>query len=130
MTRISSEVPFHKLYDNEKIARAEVIVYQSDEDKCWVAHSLHTDQIGTGDCLLDSLIDLATALKGLAELSEADIRIKTRREAPSKIQNMAKTATPLPGEIASIASKIAWGEWPKEMGVNLGPKRKSWVFHI
>jgi hypothetical protein len=34
-----------------------VVIFHSKEDQCWIAHGLHTDQIGTGESMLKALED-------------------------------------------------------------------------
>jgi len=46
----------------------EFIVYYSKEDQSWIAHSLYTDQLGYGDCVVNAIVDLLIATKNLLEL--------------------------------------------------------------
>ena len=42
----------------DSVPQADIcLIYFSEDDNCWVAHGLHTDQIGTGDWFVDALAD-------------------------------------------------------------------------
>lgn len=103
----------------------ECLVYWSRQDKCWVAHSLRTDQIGTGDCIVRAIADLLRAIKGLLELAEEDERIQVHRPAASEFQEMARTAKLLPREIYEIAHKMVVGGWPEDLKAEFTPKKQE-----
>ncbi len=92
-------------------------IYFSKSDKCWIAHSLRTDQFGTGDCVLNAFIDGMKAVDQVVELAKKHPDIEVFHDAPEKIQQIAKDAIPLPKEILEIAHKKLYGKWPKELQV-------------
>lgn len=100
------------------------VVYFSKADGCWVGHSLRTDQVGTGDCVLEALADLLKAVKGLLELKAEDPDIEVLRRAPDKIRRMAEKAEPLPRELYEIAHKMVQGDWPGDIPVDVTPPHR------
>ena len=108
----------------------EIVVYHSDEDGCWIAHSLRTDQIGTGDCVVHALADGLRAVQQVRDLAETDNAIAVMREAPAEVQALAQTAARLPGEIYEIAHKMVSGEWPADLKTDVTPEDagKSFTF--
>ena len=106
-------------------AQDACVIYYSRDDHCWIAHGLHTDQVGTGDCVLHALADLMTALQQVAELAAEDPSITMLREAPRSVQRQAETAKPLPRELYEIAHKMVHGEWPDSIEVRIAPKRRQ-----
>jgi hypothetical protein len=102
-----------------------IVIYHSSEDRCWVAHSLRTDQIGTGDDVVTALAAVIRGLDSLCELAEEDETIAYLREAPPEIQAMEATATPLLKELFEIAHKKARGEWPDDQPVTMSPDERA-----
>lgn len=49
--------------------RDTCVIYYSREDKCWVAHSVRTDQIGMGDCVVHALADLMRAVEQVLRIA-------------------------------------------------------------
>ncbi|MGB2823246.1 MAG: hypothetical protein WBF17_19840 [Phycisphaerae bacterium] len=107
-----------------KKAHDACVIYYSRGDGCWIAHGLHTDQIGTGDCVVHALADLMIALQELADLAAEDPSIAMLREAPPAIQRKARSAQPLPRELYEIAHKMVHGQWP-DIEVKIAPKRQQ-----
>jgi len=99
----------------------QVAVYHSEEDGCWIAHSLRTDQIGTGARIVDALADLIRGMVAFLELASADKTINLFRDAPPEVQEIAKRSKALPGEIFEVAHKMATGQWPKEIEPDFKP---------
>ena len=97
-------------------------IYFSKTDKCWIAHSLRTDQFGTGDCVLNAFVDGMKAVDQVVELAKKQPDIQVLHEAPEEVQQIAKNAMPLPKEISEIAHKQLYGTWPKELPVEFKPK--------
>jgi hypothetical protein len=93
------------------------LIFYSQEDKCWIAHSLKTDQFGTGDCVVDALVDGIKAVEQVLKLAKRRSKIKVQRDAPKEIINLAKKAAPLPRELFEIAHKRLYGQWPAEIKV-------------
>ena len=91
-----------------------VVIYWSDEDASWIAHSLRTDQIGTGGRLVDALADVLKAIKLVYAEAKKDPTLGALREAPEEIQKMAETARKLPREIYEVAYKTVHGTWPED----------------
>ena len=107
-----------------KSFRDTCVIYASKEDDCWIAHSLHTDQIGTGDCVLGALVDLLRAYEQLLTTAAEEEGIEIRREAPPKIQRLAERAYPMPQELCEIAYKIVHGDWPEDIEVEAKSPKK------
>jgi hypothetical protein len=95
------------------------VIYFSENDKCWIAHSLYTDQIGTGECMLDALVEIMTVVDALFMVSQEQKDVRVWRKAPLKILNLAKKAAILPEELYEIAHKRARGLWPNELRVTI-----------
>jgi len=94
------------------------LIYYSPEDEHWIAHSLHTDQLGTGECVTEALADLIKGLENLFALATEQPDIEIFREAPEDIKRMIRYAKPLPGEIFDIAYHRVHGNWPKDFAVS------------
>lgn len=103
------------------------ILYYSKSDDSWIAHSLHTDQIGTGGSLLDALVDIMTGLNDLVALNKKDKSISLFRKAPEKIQKLAQKADPLPEEICQIALRKIKGDWPKGLKFSVDTLKKHFL---
>jgi len=97
-------------------------IYYSKSDKCWIAHSLRTDQFGTGDCVVDAFVDGMKAVDQIIELAKKHPDIEVLRDAPEEIRQIARNAMRLPDEIYEIAHKKLYGEWPKELPFDLKPE--------
>jgi len=93
----------------------QAVIYHSAEDGCWIAHSLRTDQLGTGADMTRALADLIRAIHQVLDVSAADETIAFLREAPAPIQALAKTSKPLPREIYEVAHKMVHGNWPADI---------------
>ena len=99
------------------------VIYFSKTDDCWIGHSLKTDQIGTGDCVLDALVDATIAVKAAYDIAKNDSSIDFLRQAPQDIQEIAKRAKNLPKELAEIAYKRITGDWPEDTKVEVTTKK-------
>ncbi len=99
------------------------VIYYSNRDKSWLAHSLHTDQIGTGSSFMSAFADLLTGVSNLLALAKKDKNIAIYREAPKAIQKRAEKAKPLPGELVSMALKRLSGDWPRDIRVAANKRR-------
>jgi endonuclease YncB( thermonuclease family) len=91
-----------------------VVIYFSQEDNCWIAHGLRTDQIGTGDRIVDALAEVLRAIQAIHEEALKDGSLAVYRDAPKEIRDMFKAAKKLPGEIYEVAHKMAHGLWPED----------------
>ena len=103
--------------------RETCVIYESSEDGCWVAHGLRTDQIGTGNCIVDALADFMKALDQVVKIASQGKNISGLRQAPPEVRAMAKKARPLPREIYEIAHKKVYGHWPREFRVAAPPRQ-------
>jgi hypothetical protein len=103
--------------------RETCVLYESSEDGCWIAHGLRTDQIGTGNCVVDALADFMKAIDQLLKIAAQGKNISVLRPAPPEVRAMAKSARPLPREIYEIAHKKLYGRWPREFCVAAPPKQ-------
>lgn len=81
----------------------EFLVYYSVQDKSWIAHSLHTDQLGYGDCVVNAIVDLLIGTKNLLKLKRKDPEIEVFCEAPEEILNRRKKAKLLPPVLWEVA---------------------------
>lgn len=97
----------------------EFVVYYSKEDNSWIAHSLRTDQLGFGDCVVDALSDLLVGLHNLIDLAKKGQPIIILNEAPPEIQLIRQTAKILPDCIAQIAIERYYHQLPSEWGVQV-----------
>jgi len=107
-----------------------IVIYRSEEDECWVAHSLRTDQLGVGPRIVDALADAIKAVGQVAEVAASDPTIALFREAPPRIQEMARRARPMPTEIYEIALKMARGQWPEYLEPDITPHGTDELFEI
>lgn len=98
--------------------RDKFLIYFDRDDKCWVAHSLLTDQIGTGDNIITALADGYKAVIQIHRAVHRDPTLATHRKAPAAIQRKLANARKLPGEMADIAFKKATGKWPQDLSLN------------
>ena len=106
----------------KRLHNDECLVYWSADDNCWIAHSLLTDQIGTGDCVVHAIADLLQAVKGLLELAAEDDTIQVLKPAAAEVRKLSESAKALPREIYEIAHKMVFGGWPDDMQVEFTPK--------
>jgi hypothetical protein len=83
------------------------VIYRSaDEPGMWVAHSINTDQIGMGKCILEAYIVLKKALHSLIEEYEKDPSKPLMSPAPVEIQERLKRARPLPKALLDRAEEV------------------------
>jgi hypothetical protein len=83
------------------------VIYRSEDDPgMWVAHSVNTDQIGMGKCILEAYITLRKALHSLIEEYEKDPTIPLISPAPVEIQQRLKLARPLPKVLLDRAEEL------------------------
>jgi len=97
------------------------VIYYDTEDECWVAHSLDTDQVGTGGRIVDALADLIRAVQALFELAKQDNSIALFRKAPPEIVAKIKKAKKLPGEVYEVAHRMVHGKWPSDVSLDVFP---------
>ena len=60
----------------------ECRVYWFSVDNCWIAHSMYTDQIGTGETPVEALQDMVKAVDQVFELAKEDETVQPWRYAP------------------------------------------------
>lgn len=97
----------------------EFVIYYSKEDESWIAHSLRTDQMGLGDCVVDALADLMLGLHNLHQLAKTQKDIQIAFEAPDEIKKIARQAKHLDDCILEIAFKKFCKTWPKYYNVHI-----------
>ncbi len=115
---------------NASVSRPDsFVIYWSKEDECWVAHSLNYDEFGTGGRIVEALADGLAAVDQVIRAAARDPEIDVFRLAPSSILNMSKKADRLPYEFYEIAHKMARGEWPKELTIDLASDKSDKDFH-
>jgi hypothetical protein len=112
------------------ILKDTLVIYRSQEDGCWIAHSLRTDQVGVGDRIVVALADAIKAVHQVSDLAAGDSTIRLRREAPPDVQEMARRAKPLPREIYEIAHKMVHGQWPEYLHTDIKPQDDVDSFEI
>ena len=100
-----------------------IVIYWSNSDGLWVAHSTAMDQLGYGDRIVDALADVITAVHQVLAEAAKDPTLAVLRPAPARVQRMIETANQLPREIFEVACKMATGNWPKEIPFSPDPKR-------
>ena len=89
------------------------VMYPSPNEKGkWVAHSIETDQIGVGECVLEAYVELCRAVRALLNAADRDPSIQVLSPAPENIRRMLMTAKKLPDEIAEIAALQLSGRFP------------------
>ena len=94
-------------------------IYYSKEDRYWVAHSLRTDQFGTGDCVVNALVDGLKAVDQVIELAKRKPDTQVFRSAPADVWEIARTAKRLPDELYQIAHKRLYGKWESSLNVTV-----------
>jgi len=106
------------------------VIYFSRADGCWISHSLRTDQIGTGDCIINALADNLKAVAQVAIAAKEDPTLVLFREAPKAIRDKAQKAEELPREMYEIAHKMVHGSWPDEIEPAFHSKHHPFVTEI
>lgn len=92
------------------------VIYPSQQDEGkYVAHSLRTDQLGVGECIVDALVELVLALRTLLKERRRDTRVDIYRDAPAEVWDMLNHAKRLPKEIEEIAQMRLEGKHPARM---------------
>ena len=105
-----------------------LVIYHSADDRCWIAHSLETDQVGTGNSIVDAMADAIKAVHQVFALAREDRTIAYRRRAPREIFAIRKHAKRLPGEFFEVAHKKVHGKWPQNLKLDIAPKAGSDAF--
>ena len=95
----------------------QLVIYYLRGDKCWVAHSLRTDQVGTGKHPLEAMVDAMKAIRQVMALAQDDPSINPWREAPQRIQKLALKSELLPDVVSQLALRMANGLWPPNLTV-------------
>jgi hypothetical protein len=93
MKRVHGKLPF----------KDEFVIYYSKTDKSWIAHSLCTDQLGYGDCVVNAIVDLLIGTKNLLDLHAKDPDVEIYRQAPERIKRYGKRAKRLPEVLWEVA---------------------------
>jgi len=87
------------------------VIYPSEQEEgFWVAHSLNTDQIGTGECVLDAFVAVLRAMRALLEEAGRNPKLRLLSPAPKEVRERCKHARRLPMEFIEIASMILEGK--------------------
>jgi hypothetical protein len=83
------------------------LIYRSqDEPGKWVAHSLNTDQIAVGRCVLEAFVELKPVVRAYIESAETDRTILFPNLAPKKIRDKLATAKSLPSSLLARAEEL------------------------
>jgi hypothetical protein len=96
----------------------ECVIYYSTEDASWIAHSLNTDQMGFGDCVVDALVDLMVGLQNLLALAQKE-NVEVIVQAPPEIQRLRQNARQLPDCLVQIAKERFYHQLPLEWGISI-----------
>jgi hypothetical protein len=96
----------------------ECLIHYSAQDGSWIAHGLHTDQVGFGDCVVDAIVDLMVRLRNLSELAQKE-KVQIFIEAPEEIQRLCEGAKPLPDCIAQIARERFYHQLSSEWAIHI-----------
>ena len=99
--------------------RDECLIYYSEQDKSWVAHSLKTDQLGYGDCVVNAIVDLLVGTQNLLELQRKDPDVEVLCPAPAEIVKLGKKASPLPEVLWEVALDRFLKKLPYEIYVDI-----------
>jgi hypothetical protein len=99
----------------------EFVVYYSQEDNSWIAHSLHTDQIGLGgDSIVDAIVNLITGLHNLLEFAKNSTEHFTLSvDAPPNIFLLAEKAKLLPPSVYQLVMGKLFNRIPSSWGVQV-----------
>lgn len=73
------------------VIKDEFIIYKSEEEDCFIAHGLHTDQIGIGNTAGEAYRDFIECLKAILRFCAINPDVHLYREAPEKYK---KKGTP------------------------------------
>lgn len=92
-----------------------VVIFWSDDDQEFIAHSLNHDEFGTGETALLALADCIRAVGQIKRLALEDGRIQLLRKAPPELWERARAAEPLPAEAIKVATWMANDHWPELM---------------
>ncbi len=109
------------VWEKEMLTADTIVIYECPEDHVWIANSLRTDQIGTGDGIVDALADCISAIKQVCELAKTDKSVSILHEAPEAIQKMAIGSQKLPHEMYEVAYRRVHNQWPENLSVELTP---------
>ena len=102
-----------------------LVVDYSEDDGCWVAHSLRTDQIGTGPTKVEALADLIRAVYQVCDAAAEDESIAYLRDAAPETQALAKTVAPITAEEMDEALRLAGRGKPSEKWEPFGRRMRS-----
>lgn len=80
------------------------VIYQDVEvEGNWIAHSINTDHVAVGNCVLNAYVELEEVLNRLLREASRDKNIQFMSSAPQEIIDKLKHARPLPKELLEIA---------------------------
>ncbi|MBI5724645.1 MAG: hypothetical protein HZA50_11840 [Planctomycetes bacterium] len=84
------------------------VIYPSEDSvgKAWVAHSLTTDQIGMGDCVVEALVELKASIRCLLEEAAKDSRVQVISLAPLEFWKKTEGAKKLDPMFVRDAEKL------------------------
>ena len=85
------------------------VIYYSQEDECWIAHSVYTDQVGLGNTHIKAFSELIRLVDKLLAMASADDSIEYLRKAPDEVLEILKQSKPYPFEWSEVAHNVARG---------------------
>ncbi|MDD4888780.1 MAG: hypothetical protein PHU85_02525 [Phycisphaerae bacterium] len=82
------------------------LIYKSEDDPGqWVAHSLKTDQLAVGDCVISAYTELKQVMRAFWQAAANDPSIVIER-APREFFDRLKDATPLEDAFLARAEEL------------------------
>jgi hypothetical protein len=102
------------------------VIYYSKKDMCWIAHSLYTDQVGTGEDIRDALAELISAIRSLIAIYIKCKDIRLWRDAPQETFKLEKKSKPLREDIYREAIEIALGHQLNQLSQGVISTRSIW----
>jgi hypothetical protein len=82
------------------------LIYESEDDPgMWVAHSLKTDQVAVGDCVLQAYVIMKRVMRAYWIAIAEDPSLEVER-APKAVWDMLKTAKPLENALMDRADEL------------------------
>lgn len=83
------------------------LFYRSEDDPgMWVGHSLFTDQVAVGKCVLEAYTVLRRVIRALLEEAKADPAVRVFQPAPKEVMQRLQKSRPLSREITARADEL------------------------
>jgi len=83
------------------------LFYPSEEDPgMWVGHSILTDQIAMGECVVEAYVALKRVVRALLEEAKENPRTKVFSPAAKEVVDRLRKSRPLPKEITERSEEL------------------------